>query len=147
MKKFKFRFQTILDIRVRDLEKAELLVAEAQHKVLEAKQTLENLRAEHKKNQTFLKKTLTAGTKIDIQTISNTQNYLVALDKRMENQHIVIKEKEHMLAEIRQEMLLVRQKKLMMDKLKENDFKQYKKDYEMEEMKQLDEMASSRYKK
>lgn len=147
MKKFKFRFQTILDIRVRDLEKAELLVAEAQHKVLEAKQKLENLRTEHKKNQTFLKKTLGAGNMIDIQTISNTQNYLVALDKRMENQHIVIKEKENMLAEIRQEMLLVRQKKLMMDKLKENDFKKYKKDYEMDEMKQIDEMASSRYKK
>lgn len=147
MKKFKFRFQTILDIRKRDLEKAELRVAEAQQQVLSAKQTLQNLRTEHKQNQTFLKSSIAAGNQIDIRTISSIQNYLIALDKRTEKQHIIIKEKEHMLAEIRKEMLLVRQKKLMMEKLEENDLKQYKKDQEMEEMKEIDEMASSRYKR
>lgn len=146
MKKFRFRFQTILDIRARELEKAELKVAEAQKDVFNAEKKLHDFKNEVKQNQKFLKQCITAGFQIDIFTVHNCQNYLLSLDRRIDKQYKNIDNAKQKLDKVRQEMLLIRQKKLMMDKIKEKDFKNYIREFEMQDLKMIDEIATSRFK-
>ncbi|MEW5819119.1 MAG: flagellar export protein FliJ [Cyanobacteriota bacterium] len=147
MKKFNFRFQTILDIRTRELEKAELKVAEAQRVVLNAKNYLKELQDVFKQVQLSLKKTVSARGQINISWVENHQKYLRATENKIFKQHKVIKEAENKVDEIRKEMLLIRQKKLMLDKIKEKDYKNYLKEYELQDIKIIDEIATSRFKR
>lgn len=147
MKKFKFRFQTILDLRTRELEKAEQKLAEAQRDLFNAKETLKRLFEAVKDNQHALETLLSMSGHIDIVKVNTFQNYLKSLDIKIAKQHLIIKEAEKHLEKVRQEMLVVRQKKLMMDKLKENDYKEYLKEFERNDIRTIDEIASSRYKK
>lgn len=147
VKKFKFRFQTILDLRTRELEQAEQKLAEAQRDLFNAKETLKKLFEAVKQNQTALEQTLSANGHIDLVRVNSFQNYLKSLDFKIANQHTVIQNAEENLEIVRQEMLQVRQKKLMMDKLKETDYKKYLKEFELNDMRMIDEIASSRYKR
>lgn len=145
MKKFKFKFQTILDLRARELEKAELKLAEAKREVLNAKKILTNLHQELKNNKAALEEIISSGLKIDIFNINNYQNYLRTLDRKIDLQHTIIENLESKAEKARQEMLITRQKKLMMEKLKEKDFKTYVNDYEVQDHKLIDEIATNKH--
>ena len=58
---------------------------------------------------------------------------------------MVIAQREQELDQIRQKMLLIRQKKIMMEKLQEKDFANFKKEFEHMENKTIDEIATVRF--
>lgn len=145
MKKFKFRFETLLEIRAIELEKAELKVAEAQAEVFRAKDFLERIKAETEDRKINLEKLISSGAKLDITWVSSSHHYINYLKGKIFEQKKVIAEKEKILNDTRKEMLLVRQKKMMLDKLKEKDFREYKREFEKNDLMQIDEIATSRH--
>ena len=147
MKKFKFRFQTLLNIRAKELEKAELKVAEAQRDLLNAEQILNNLQEETKQTRIRLRSIISGGLQINVSRVNQHQNYIRALEKRMITQKENIKDCKKELAKKREEMLAIRQKKLMMEKIQENDYKKYLKEYEMQDLKMIDEIATNNFRK
>ena len=145
MKKFKFRFETILDLRTKELEKAETKVAAAQMQVIKATQDLANFQSEQQQYRSSLEQVLSSGA-IDIIQITNFQNYIKHLDNKIHKQRQTISNLQAQLEKVRQEMLIVRQKKMMLDKLKEKDLKEYLRELEYQDMKTLDEIATNRFK-
>lgn len=145
MKKFKFRFQTVLDLRSRELEKAELKVAEGQMHVLNAKNKLQELKDTLRNSKQNLQIILQAGNQIDILQVNSYHYYNASLDRKIDQQRKKIKELEKILEKLREEMLIIRQKKLMLEKLQEQELKAYLKEYEMADLKIIDEIATSRY--
>ena len=76
MKKFKFRFQSILDLHTKDLEKAELEVAAAQKRVFDAKDKLNQLHNELDLKKDELTQLLSSGS-VDILLINSFQYYIL----------------------------------------------------------------------
>ena len=146
MKKFKFRFETVLELREKELEKAEIKVAAVQMELSKANQALINYRTEQQQNRTALEHILSSG-RIDIIQITSYQNYIKHLDNKIHSQHQIIKQLQIKLEKVRQEMLIVRQKKMILDKLKEKDLKEYLKELEYQDIKMLDEIATNKFKK
>ncbi len=145
MKKFQFRFQTILDIRARELEKAELKVAEAQMELNKATEKLNQLKEKLKNTRQNLKTIISTGEVIDIVLVNNHHNYISSLKRKIFYQHRTIEEKEDILNTKRQEMLKIRQKKMMLEKLKEKDLKAYLNELEHIDRKMIDEIATNRH--
>lgn len=144
MKKFKFRFQSILDLHEKELEKAELEVAAAHKKLLDAQNVLQSYKEEVSNRKESLKKVMSAG-RVDVTTLGQYQNYLTHLKGRITSQHSEIKICESSLDEVRQQMLLIRQKKMMMEKLKDKEYKNFLKELEYADNKNIDEIATVRH--
>ncbi len=146
VKGFKFKLQSVLEAREKKFEDRQLEFVKVQNKLLEAKKALEFLYSEVEQTQKGLELIIKAG-KMDYTLIFCHQNYLSKLDLDIKNQHGLIKTIEKELEKKNKLMLEALKEKTMMEKLKEKALEDFKKYIERQEMINIDEIATNRYKK
>jgi flagellar export protein FliJ len=132
-------------MRARELEKAELRVAEAQLQVLQANEELAKFQNKISQTKQNLETILSIGASINVTQINSYQNFIELLKRKIKQQYNIITEKEEILETKKKEMLQFRQKKMMLDKLKEKELKTYLQELERLDMRMIDEIATSRH--
>jgi len=147
VKKFKFRFQSVLIIRAKALDDCLLEMAQVQNKLNKALDFLEKLYCELTKTKLQSEEMLEKELNLDITLIESYRNYLLRLENAIKNQHKIITGIEIELDEAKNKVMEALKAKKIMEKLKEKDFQQYIKDFEMTGFQEIDEIAVNRFRK
>lgn len=147
MKKFKFRLQSILDTREKALEDRQIEFSLIQRNLQKQLMQLENLQNTLKHNCENFENLISQGQSIDFSLINNYKNYIDKLKKDIKEQNEVIKAVEAQLEAKKQEVIEALQAKTMLDKLKEKDLGEFKKEIDRLETQEMDDISIARYKK
>jgi len=146
VKGFKFKLQSVLDARQKELENCQLEFAKAQNKLHRENLVMSNLVNSLGETTSGLEGVLKTGG-IDQTIIFIHQNYITALKKAIQNQKLVIAAAEKELEEKNRLMLEALKAKKVMEKLGEKALNEFKANMNRHEMIQIDEMATCRFKK
>ena len=140
---FKFRFESILNLKIRmeDMKKAEF--KSISEKLEEEKEKLKTVVQEREiLYENMKKKQEEAITKQDM---INYNNYLHVLKKKIELQKQVVIEVSEKLEKVRQELVKVSQEKKMFETLKEKKKEEYLKEYYKKEQEVVDNLTSFKF--
>lgn len=147
MKKFKFRFESVLTIRAKALDDRLLEMAQVQNRLNMAIEHLEQLYCELNETKIQSETMLENEKDIDITLIEAYRNYLLKLESDIKNQHKVITGIETELDSAKENVKEALKALKIMEKLKEKDFRQYIKDFEDAGFREIDEIAVNRFRK
>ena len=147
MKKFKFRFESVLTIRAKALDDRLLEMAQVQNRLNLAIEHLEQLYCELNETKIQSERMLENEKDIDITLIEAYRNYLLKLESDIKNQHKVITGIETELDNAKENVKEALKALKIMEKLKEKDFRQYIKDFEEAGFREIDEIAVNRFRK
>jgi len=147
VKKFKFRLQSILETREKALEDRQIEFSLVQRNLQKQLLQLTNLQNTLKHNCENLENLISQGQSIDFSLINNYKNYIDKLKKDIEEQNEIIKTVKIQLEAKKQEVIEALQAKTMLDKLKEKDLEEFKKEIDRLETQEMDDISIARYKK
>ena len=138
MSKFKFTLEKVLRIREFEEEQAKVELGKAIQETERIKRTLEYIARQRVKTNNDL------STTIDIMELQSYQNYIFGLDAQknqlledLEKAELVVEEKRFVLTE-------AMKKRKALDKMKEKQLDQFKKDQERIEENFLDDMQKKK---
>jgi len=140
---FKFRFETILNLKIRmeDMKKAEF--KNMSEKLEEEKEKLKQIVQERETQYEKMKeKQAVAITK---QEMINYNNYISVLKKKINIQKSVVLDVSNKLEKIREELVKVSQEKKMFETLKEKKKEEYMKEYYKKEQEVVDNLTSFKF--
>lgn len=146
MKGFKFKLQSVLEAREKKFQDRQLEFVKVQNKLINQKKNLDSIRKNLGQTQEGLEKTLNSAT-MDYTFIFCHQNYIFKLKNDIENQLKLISQTEKELEEKNKIMLEALKEKTMMEKLREKAQDAFKKEIERQDIINIDEIATNRYKK
>lgn len=140
---FKFRFESILNLKTRmeDMKKAEF--KSISEKLEEEKEKLKMLMQERELQYEKIKKQ--NGSAITKQEFINYNNYINLLKKKINLQKNVVLEVSEKLEKVRAELVKVSQEKKMFETLKEKKKEEYLKEYYKKEQETVDNLTSFKY--
>lgn len=147
MKKYAFRLQTVLEMREKKLEDKRKEMALVVAKLNEQLEALENLMSTQDKIKNSIEFIYNDGRELDITEITNYKDYLgkVITDARVQEKTI---EKTRYLLQFKQlEVKEALKEVKVLEKLKETQEKRFYQNYEYAQAKEIDDIASTRYKK
>ncbi|MBQ3102222.1 flagellar export protein FliJ [bacterium] len=145
MKKFKFRMQPILEIREKKLEDERLKLAELQN-ILNSQIDILN-EMEYKKRKLIERiDVLQNGETMAINEICNCRMFLERINSDIQTQLGLIKKTQIKIEEQKKVMTIVYQELKTLENLKEKQETEHLKHFEKLEMKEIDDIAISRYK-
>ena len=146
MRRFKFRLQSVLNIKEKKLEDERLKLAsiistlEAQKDVfLELNEKKENLEKE-------LNSTL-ENSILDIQNVVAYKNYINRIEDDIKTQFEIIKKTQIELEEQQMQVNQAYKEVKVLEKLKEKQYNNFLFEYEQNQIKELDDITNSRRKK
>ena len=140
---YKFTYQKILDVRNIQEDQKSTETASTQRELKEKQEKLEKLRELKTKHVNG------NGEKTNSNPHEMLLNdfYLNQVNNKLENQQKEVEKKESELKEKRAELLEATKSKKIMDKLKETEFRNYKKEEDRKDQKDLDEIGAKMTKK
>ena len=147
MKKFQFRLQVVLDIKEKLLEQKLLELSKVQRGLQEAvdkQKTLESYQLEI--NQALLR-VFQSGNDLDLVEVQRYKDFINKLIVDISNQKVVVQNITKLLDMKRREVNEVLKEKKVLEKLKENQQKKYYQEFEDYQRRELDDIASSRYRR
>lgn len=143
--KFRFRLQAVLDNRAFLQEQAENEMAIAVAELNKLVEKLEENRLLQENAESENRKRMIG--KIDVAALTLSLSYMGDLQNREEAIRRDMGKAEKVVEEKRQLLIEARQNKEALEKLKERDFIQWRKEMLYEEQKNLDEMALAIYRR
>ena len=143
MAKFIYEMQNILDIKYKLEEQAKQEYMSVQARLNDAVLTLDRL--EERKNSYMDQYMSMVSDRLDLLEIENCKNSIIIMDEYIARQQTVIDkiQKELDLAVLKLNEAMKERK--IHEKLRENQFEKFKKELNLEEMKEIDELVSYRY--
>ncbi len=142
MKKFIFKLESLLNMR----RKREELVVQELAAAQAAKVRIVNKISDTKKIVNALiedsKSYLKASIRIDSLLIS--RNYIELLKKQLAALEIELRTADEKILQVKQKLAEAVKQRKIIEKLKENQFTQYKKDYNKNDNAQMDEIANNK---
>jgi len=140
---FKFRFESILNLKVRmeDMKKSEF--KSISEKLEEEKEKLKTLMQEREIQYEKMKEK--QSKEITKQEMINFNNYLSVLKNKINLQKTVVLEISEKLEKVRQELVKVSQEKKMFETLKEKKKEEYLKEYYKKEQEVVDNLTSFKF--
>jgi flagellar FliJ protein len=144
MKRFKFRYQTLLEVRERAQKQEEELLQHLQRRLGEAEGALQGLHAdEQAQRDAWLAAQQRGG--LDLDQVAMIQQFLYVLDTRIKAQRRAVEDavarvdnQRELLAEAMKQVEIIK-------KLKERDEKAWRDGIERSEAAELDELATLRH--
>ncbi|MCL1936563.1 MAG: flagellar export protein FliJ [Defluviitaleaceae bacterium] len=145
MSKFKFKMESVLNLKERIAEQKEQEFGKAMQALAKEKTILENYYTDRKNAISQLKSEMESSNlkPIDFQILSN---YIESTKVKIVNQEKLIKKAEQFVEFKRRELVEATKEKKMMEKLKENEFEEYIDETKKKEQKTVDEIVSFRFK-
>lgn len=147
MKKYSFRLQTVLEIRKKKLEDIRREMALIVAKLNEQTMVLEGLFNREKQVRTGLDSIYKGEKELDIIEITNYKDFLGKVMVDAKNQEQVIRKTEQALRFKQFEVTEALKEVKILEKLKETQEKKFYQHYEYVQAKEIDDIASTRYKK
>ena len=143
MTKFTFRLESILSIKLKLEEQAKMEFGAAKLKLNEEQDKLEGLFSKKSEYEEELKKLYSDD--LDVKRINGTARAIVIVDEQIKLQKDSVKRAVKQVDLATQKLNTVMQERKSMEKLKENRFAEYMREYNEEESKQTDELISYQY--
>ncbi len=147
MKKFSFRLQTVLEMKEKTLQNKQLEMAKISRLLAEQTRTLDDLNHKKEVTRNSLVKIYDAKTELDVFTITNYKNYLALVINDIKKQQEVIEHTKKILAEKQKEVKIALKDVKVLEKLKEKQRDRFYQHYLHLEGKEIDDIATSRYKR
>lgn len=147
MKKYSFRLQTVLEMREKTLEDKRREMAMVIAKLNEQNQCLESLIQRQENTKKSLENIYNSGIELDILEVTNYKNYLGKLIVDAKNQEQFIEKTRNLLRFKQLEVTEALKAVKILEKLKETQEKKFYQHYEYVQAKEIDDIASTRYKK
>ena len=146
MRRFTFRLQSILNIREKKLEDERLKLAEIISKLETQKDILLEMN-EKKENLEKELSDLLNNQVLDIQFTVNYTGYIKQLSDDIKTQFEVIKRTQIVLIEQQKKVSEAYREVKILEKLKEKQYKDFLFEYEQSQIKEIDDITSSRQKR
>lgn len=146
MKKYSFRLQTVLEMREKKLEDKRREMAVVIAKLNEQILVLEDLFAKQKNAKQSLENIYEGAEELDILVITNYKDYLSKVINDAKNQEITIENTRNLLKFKQLEVTEALKEVKILEKLKEKQEKKFYQHYEYVQAKEIDDIASTRYK-
>lgn len=147
MKKFSFRLQTVLEMREKKLEEKRLEMAKVIAILNEQSQILEEYVQKETSTRESIDKIYTSGQELDILEITNYKDYLGRVMTFQKNQQKIIDKTNQLLILKQLEVTEALKNVKVLEKLKETQEKKFYQNYEYMQAKEIDDIATTRYKK
>jgi flagellar protein FliJ len=147
LKKYSFRLQTVLGMREKTLETKRLEMAKVIAKLNEQNQKLEEFISKKDFAKRSLEKIYEGSEELDITKITNYKDYIGKMITESKNQEKVIEQTNYLLRFKQLEVTEALKKVKILEKLKETQEKKFYQHYEYVQAKEIDDIASTRYKK
>lgn len=146
MRRFKFRLQSVLNIKEKKLEDERLKLGEIISTLEAQKDVLLELNDKKETLKNQLNETL-ENSILDIQFVLGYKNYLERLEQDIKTQFEIIKKTQIELEEQQIQVSEAYKEVKILEKLKEKQYKNFLFEYEQNQIKELDDITSSRQKK
>ena len=146
MRRFKFRLQSVLNIKEKKLEDERLKLGEIISTLEAQKDVLLELNDKKETLKNQLNSTL-ENSILDIQFVLGYKNYIERLEQDIKTQFEIIKKTQIELEEQQIQVSEAYKEVKILEKLKEKQYKNFLFEYEQHQIKELDDMTSSRQKK
>lgn len=145
MKKFKFRLQVVLDLREKELEQRQMEMAKIVTALNAQIEKLQAIFRAQEKNAEELDALYNAG-ELDIVQIENHRDFGIKLTGDAKNQERIIANTRAILQKKQEEVQEAYKKVETLKKLKEKQEQEFYKEFLHQEMKELDDITSARFK-
>lgn len=146
MRRFKFRLQSVLNIKEKKLEDERLKLGEIISTLEAQKDVLLELSDKKENLKNRLNATL-ENSILDIQFVVGHKNYLERLEQDIKTQFEIIKKTQIELEEQQIQVNEAYKEVKVLEKLKEKQYKNFLFEYEQNQIKELDDITNSRQKK
>ncbi|MBR5179154.1 MAG: flagellar export protein FliJ [Lachnospiraceae bacterium] len=143
MTKFTFRLESILAIKLKLEEQAKMEFGAAKMRLNEEEDKLQALKDRKEAYEQELKRLYTGN--LDVRRINSTSAAIEVTETQINTQTFAVKRAEKKVAAATEKLNTVMQERKSMEKLKENKFAEYMREYNEEESKQTDELISYQY--
>ena len=143
MAKFIYEMQNILDIKYKLEEQAKQEYMSVQARLNDAVLTLDRL--EERKNSYMDQYMSMVSDRLDVLEIENCKNSIIIMDEYIARQQAVIDKIQQELDLAVLKLNEAMKERKIHEKLRENQFEKFKKELNLEEMKEIDELVSYRY--
>lgn len=147
LKKYSFRLQTVLEIREKKLEDKRLEMAKVIATLNEQNEQLEAFIAKQTNARNTLENIYGSGRELDILEVTNYKDYLGKVIVDAKNQEAVIERTKNLLRFKQLEVTEALKEVKILEKLKETQEKKFNQEILDAEAKELDDIASTRFKK
>ena len=139
MKKFKFSLEKVLSLREFEQNQAQIELGKAQSVVNEINEQLKFIASE------IVKSNESRANSTELNFLLSVENYLNGLKYKKELLLEELAKAQLVLEEKRAIVVEAIKKRKSLEKLKEKQFEEYKKQYNLEEEKILDEISTSKF--
>ena len=139
MKKFKFSLEKVLSLREFEQNQAQIELGKAQSVVNEINEQLKFIASE------IVKSNESRANSADLNFLLSVENYVNGLNYKKEILLEELAKAQLVLEEKRAIVVEAIKKRKSLEKLKEKQFEEYKKQYNLEEEKILDEISTSKF--
>ncbi len=143
MARFRYRMQSILDIKLKMETQAKQEFAEARIRLDEEEAKLEALK-KRKAEYEQLARNMLVGT-LNCRDIAENKEALLRMDEYMDLQQLQIRKAEQKVEQAREKLAEVMKERKSHDTLKEKAFEQFLLDEKKQESKEVDELTSYTY--
>lgn len=147
MKKYSFRLQTVLEMREKKLEDKRREMAKVIAQLNEQNAVLQGFTTRKEQVKNNLENIYSSGETLDILEITNYKNYLGKVTVDIKNQEKVIEKTQYLLKFKQLEVTEALKEVKVLEKLKETQEKKFYNHVNYVEAKELDDIASTRFKK
>lgn len=139
MKKFKFSLEKVLSLREFEQNQAQIELGKAQSVVNDINEQLKFIASE------IVKSNESRANSADLNFLLSVENYVNGLNYKKELLLEELAKAQLVLEEKRAIVVEAIKKRKSLEKLKEKQFEEYKKQYNLEEEKILDEISTSKF--
>ena len=143
MAKFRYRMQSILDIKMKLESQAKIAYGIANQKYMEEQRKLQEIILRRNSYEKILKESM-LGT-IDVRQVSHARADVNTMKTLMRRQMIEVHKAERVLEDARKALNEVMMERKTHEKLKEKAFEQFKAELNAEESKEVDQLVSYTY--
>ncbi len=143
MARFRYRMQSILDIKLKMETQAKQEFAEARIRLDEEEAKMEALN-ERKAQYEQQARNMLVGT-LNCRDMAENKEALLRMDEYMELQRLQIRKAERIVEQAREKLAEVMMERKSHDTLKEKAFEQFLQDEKKQESKEIDELTSYTY--
>ena len=143
MAKFRYRMQSILDIKMKLESQAKIAYGIANQKYLEEQKKLQEIMLRRASYEKLLKESM-IGT-IDVRQVSHARADVNAMKTIMRRQMMEVHKAERVMEDARKALNEVMMERKTHEKLKEKAFEQFKAELNAEESKEIDQLVSYTY--
>jgi len=147
LKKYAFRLQTVLEIREKKLEDKRREMARVIAQLNEQNEQLQRFIEQQNNAKSTLENIYSSGKELDILEITNYKDYLGKVIVDAKNQEAIIEKTKHFLKLKQLEVTDALKEVKILEKLKETQEKKFYQEILYTEAKELDDIASTRFKK